>query len=300
MDLSIIIVTWNSEKDIAKCLDSLICCAMGIQHEIIVIDNASHDQTQKILDSYQAKYPEIHIIVNKENLGFATANNQGIRITRGKYVLLLNPDTEVRDKALEILVGFMESHPVVGIAGPKLLNTDGTLQYSVRRFPLLADQAMIVCKLHRMMPRARILHAYKLSGDLHPRSCEEVDQVMGAAFLVRRQVFDDIGMLDTRFSRNFEEVDFCFRSHRARWGVWYVPEAEVTHRQGASFSQVNLLAKQWRWCHDVIYYFVKRKAWGPVIALILLSPIACLLAGSMALVAKVGMPVIARHKISLI
>ncbi|MDO8582169.1 MAG: glycosyltransferase family 2 protein [bacterium] len=269
MDLSIIIVSWNVRKYLECCLASIAAGAEGLSFEVFVVDNASQDATREWLVNYESgirnngRHPfhnSLFIIHNSTNRGFAAANNQAIAQAKGKYILLLNPDTElcttpnfVQHSVLYMMLRFMETHPRSGILGPKLLNSDGTLQPSVRRFPNAWGPLLFSLG---MSPKRY------LATDIDYTKAQQVDQVMGAAFLIRRELINAIGMLDEKFFIWFEEVDYCKRAKSAGWEVWYTPDAVVLHHGGESFAQVLTMKKQWMYSKSLLYYFRKHGEWA--------------------------------------
>ena len=210
-----------------QCLRSLLETKQAIDFEIIVVDNASQDSSLEMLSGY----PQVVVIENDTNVGFAVANNQGMRIARGQYFLLLNSDTIVTDHALATMVAFMRSHPEAGALGCKLLNPDGTLQRSCGMFPTLFTEFLDQTMLHVIFP------IYKL-GYWDYSDAREVDWATGACMLVRRQAIEEIGGLDENIYMFYEDIDWCYRLRKAGWKVFYTPEAEVMHLKGQSSESV--------------------------------------------------------------
>lgn len=256
MDLSIIIVSWNVSELLKKCLESIYKYTRGVSFEIFVIDNGSADSTVEMIQKAKPFYSRLSLINNKKNKGFAAANNQGIRQAQGDYILLLNPDTELREDSLTKMAEFMKSNPRCGIAGCSLLNSDGSHQDSVRKFPGFLDQALILLKLHHILPNLPPMRRYLCQNFDYDRQ-QQVDQVMGAFFMIRRKVIDKIGLLDEKFFIWFEEVDFCLRAKQAGWEVIYTPLTSATHHFGQSFKQMMTVDKQKIWNKSVKYYFLK-------------------------------------------
>jgi len=254
MTFSIIIVSWNVQDFLEKCLRSIFEQTRNLKFEIFVVDNGSTDETSEMI---LKKFPQVNLIRNNRNLGFAVANNQAIRLAKGEFILLLNPDTEILDGAIEKMVDFMQAHSEAGVAGPMILNPDKTLQPSVRRFPTFLDQILILLKVPHFWPNLRLLKRY-LAVDFDYSRVSEVDQVMGAFFMVRREVFHKIGLFDEKFYLWFEEVDFCHRAKQAGFKVMYNPYAQIIHYGGKSFKQQWTLIKQWRFFRSMVYYFWKR------------------------------------------
>ncbi len=274
MDLSIIIVNWNTRELLQKCLVSLFRFTANVSYEIFVVDNASSDDSAAMVKN---NFPELKLIINKTNLGFAKANNLAINHATGRYVLLLNPDTELIDNALGDLVAFMDSNPAAAIAGSKLLFPNGSLQSSVRRLPRLADQFLILLKFHNFLPNLLPIKKYYCA-DFDYNSPKEVEQVMGAAMLIRREVFAQIGPLDEKFWFIFEEVDFCERALAAGLKIYYYPNAAIIHYKGQSMSRHKILARQINFNHNLFYYFRKHRPFYQLIILWLTQPISLLFA----------------------
>jgi hypothetical protein len=218
MDLSICIPSWNTRDLLAECLDSLPDGGVR-DHEVIVADNGSNDGTLEML---RRRRPAVRLIANSHNLGYARANNQMLAVARGRYVLLLNSDTRVRPGALARLVGFLDSHPEAGAAGPRLLNTNGRLERSWGRAgPCLLEEvgrALLLDRLFRVAP-------------VQPFP---VGRLTGAALLVRAIAARQVGPLDTRFAHYAEDADWCWRLRRCGWQLFFVPTATIIHRGGAS------------------------------------------------------------------
>jgi N-acetylglucosaminyl-diphospho-decaprenol L-rhamnosyltransferase len=278
MDLSIIIVTWQNEKEIGPCLRSVFACADGLKIEVFVIDNGSHDGTRNAIQDAvrEAKNISVKMIWNDENRGFAAAVNQGMKLSTGDFVLLLNPDTQLTPGSLQTMLNYLRTRPDIGVAGGKVLNPDGRVQPSVRRFPKLSDQMIILTKFYRFFPK--LVSSYFCDGFDYEKE-QEVDQVRGAFFWVSRKLIDKIGNLDEKsFFCWFEEVDYCFCAKEAGFKVVYVPSSAATHAGGASFGQEQSFQKQ-RWLNrSMRNYFKKRKKYFSWIIISVLSPLSLALA----------------------
>ncbi len=276
MDLSIIIVSWNVKQLLAACLDSIYAhlSHQGISFEVFVVDNSSQDGTVAML---QRDFPQVKLIANSFNAGFAKANNQAIKLSSGQYVLLLNPDTRLTDDSLLKLLDFVKQQPAPCLAGPKLLYADGSLQPSVRRFPSFSDQFLILLKLHNFFPQLAPLRRYYMQGFTYQK-VTEVEQLMGAAILVPREIFDRVGLLDEKFWLLFEEVDFCYRVKSAGYKIYFYPLAQVIHHKGRSFKRQRTLLKQMNFNHNLFIYFKKHKPWYQLLGLWLLQPMSLFLA----------------------
>jgi len=227
--LSIVIVNFNAGKLLQKCLDSVYMETRQIPFEIWVVDNGSTDASVSMI---RQNFPQVNLIENKENFGFAKANNQAINRCKGYYILLLNPDTLILKKALEKMVKFMDEHAEIGIGGCKVLNEDGTLQLACRRkFPTPSVAFFRMVGLSRLFPKSKVMAKYNLTY-LNSNEPHEVDAVSGAFLMIRKKVIDDIGILDERFFMYGEELDWCLRAKKAGWVVMYYPGAEITHYKG--------------------------------------------------------------------
>ncbi|MBI4121850.1 MAG: glycosyltransferase family 2 protein [Parcubacteria group bacterium] len=271
VDLSIIIVAWNSEPWLRRCLRSIFTETSDLTYEIIVVDNASSDRSAQVAMN---EFNNVQVIRNQANLGFATAVNQGLAGASGRYVCLLNPDTEITDHALARMVEAMDSDQSIGVMGPHILNENGSTQASVRRFPTGKDQAMILSKLHLLFPDTAALSRYLWRGFDYRRS-QDVDQVMGACFMIRREVLDAIGPLDGKFFIWFEDVDYCLRvKEQTTYRIAYYSQAHVIHFGGDSFQKVSVGKKRRWYAKSVRYYFRKHKRWGAYAATIAVAPVS--------------------------
>lgn len=245
IDLSIIIVSWNVRDLLRRCLASVSSFKFQVSAsasnlkpetfklETIVVDNASNDGTVAML---RAEFPDVRVIANSENAGFTRGNNQALAIARGRYLFLLNPDTELRPGALQTLFDFAEANPRVGIIGPRLFYGDGSSQSSRRRFPALATAFFESTILQQWFPRNRVLTRYYML-DTCDDATQPVDWINGAAMFVRRATYEQIGGLDEAFFMYSEELDWCYRAKKAGWEVVYLPTAQVTHFEGKSSEQ---------------------------------------------------------------
>lgn len=240
--LSVVVVSWNVEKLLRRCLQTLDQEIADLSKggaknavEVFVVDNNSADGSVAMA---AVEYPQFNLIANNSNLGFAIANNQAMKRSRGKYVLLLNPDTEIIPGALGKLIQFLDGTPEAGVVAPQLLNSDGSIQRSCREFPTFQGMLYELLGLSKMFPSHPIFGRYKMLEFDHSFA-REVDQPEGACLLVRRSVIDAIGMLDEGFFMLFEEVDWCYRIKKAGWQIWFLPEAKVIHHYGQSIKQVK-------------------------------------------------------------
>jgi len=234
MKLSIIIVSWNVREGLLRCIRSIEENKPSCTFEVIIVDNASTDGT---VDIIQKHFSEISLIINNDNRGFAAANNQALKKSQSKYILFLGPDTIIHPKSLDILVEFMDSNEDAGACGPKLLNGEGTIQRSVRRFPsfrgvLYRHTAFRFLGIFKDEYKKWVMKDFK-----HNRQMD-VDQVMGSALMMRMSVIEQVGRMDESFFMYYEEVDLCYRIKQAGWRVVFMPEAVITHLGGRSTGQI--------------------------------------------------------------
>ncbi len=239
--LSICIVTWNCRDLVLDCLASVYDQARELGAEIIVVDNASSDGT---VQAIAERYPDVRLIANSTNRGFAAANNQAIKLARGEFIFLLNPDTIVPPGGLRELLEVARAHPEAGAIGPRLLNPDGSLQPSCRRFPSPLAAVFRNTILGRLFPSNRWTRDY-LMEDWNHGAVREVDWVSGAAMLLRRQAINDVGLLDEGYFWGSEDVDYCKRLWDAGWKVLYSPRPAIVHRIGGSTDRA-VLRTIWR------------------------------------------------------
>lgn len=233
VDVSISIVNYNAKDFLDNCIRSILGTVKKHSYEVIVVDNASSDGSHQIA----AKYPGIKYVQNASNLGFIKANNIGIKRSKGRYVLSLNNDTVIKDNAIDDLVDFMDKNPDAGAVGPKLLNSDGSIQLQARRgFPTPLNSFFYFSGLSRLFPKSRFMGGYLLSY-LDDRSTVEVDSLCGAAMAVRREVIDRVGHMDESYFMYGDDIDWCYRVKQAGWKVFYLPEAEVIHFGGRGGSR---------------------------------------------------------------
>lgn len=230
IDASAIIVNWNSKRFLAKCLDSIRRHHRDCTIEVIVVDNASSDGT---VEELKKGYPEVQWIENRENVGFAKANNMGMEKASGRYVCLVNPDVEFLDNCLEKLCLYMDAHREVGICGPRILNSDGTLQYSCREYPTLWNNLCFSLGLHKLFPRHSMFSNELMSYFDHDR-LREVQAISGCFMVVRREALREVGLLDEAFFMYSEDLDWCKRFNDKGWKIVFNPEVSAVHYGGGS------------------------------------------------------------------
>ena len=225
VDLSIMIVNWNTKEYLVRCLRSVFESEKRSSWEVLVVDNGSLDGSAS---EVKRLFPNVKLIENGRNLGFARATNQGIKESSGRYCLLLNPDTALRVGSIETLFSFMEHDPGAGIAGVQLLNEDGSRQNSIANFPTLATELLNKSLLRRIFPERFPGKEKAFSKPM------EVESVIGACMMVRTKAVEEVGLLDEDYFLFLEETDWCYRMKKAGWKVYHVPSAEVVHFQGKS------------------------------------------------------------------
>ncbi|MBY0220361.1 glycosyltransferase family 2 protein [Paenibacillus illinoisensis] len=231
MDISIIIVNYNTRQLTLDCLASVYTSQTSYLYELIVVDNASHDGS---VEAIREAYSEVRLIANRDNTGFAVANNQGMEIAKGHYILLLNSDTVVQPDTLETMVGFMDRHPEMGASGCKVILPDGTLDKACKRgFPTPSASFYYAFGISRIFPDRPKFNQYQL-GHLSPDDEYPVDCLVGAFMLVRRETIDQVGGLDETFFMYGEDIDWCYRIKEAGWGIYYYPRTYIVHYKGAS------------------------------------------------------------------
>ncbi len=252
LDISVVIVSWNVEDLLRRCLFSILSQG-GVSFDIHVVDNASSDGSVAMV---KKEFPAVQCIENVQNVGFATANNQVLPAVRGRHVLLLNPDTQLPGDVLRKTVAYLDAHHDVGIVGCTILHDDGRLQRSVLRFPTLVSQALVLLKLQALTLKPKVLQRY-YALDFNYQKEQDVDQVMGAFFAVNGDVIRQVGLLDGQYFAWFEEVDYCKRAQRAGWKIRYTPSFSITHTGGQSLSQLLSIEQQVIFNRSMIHYFRK-------------------------------------------
>ena len=254
-DLSVIILTFNTKSLTLACLHTL---PPDPPIEIIVVDNASTDGT---VDALHQSFPLVNVIVNATNYGFGRGNNIGMAASHGRYLLVLNSDTEVQPGSLAALITYMDAHPEVGACGPMLINTNGSLQPSGRPLPTVSSVFMDMTKLHRIFrPDVFTQRGRNYSSPTY------VGEISGAALMIRREAYNKAGGFDEHFFAYYEDVDLCNRIARARFKIAYVPQARVMHHWRATSRNVSELSYR-AGQESLRYYF--RKHHGPVSELLI-------------------------------
>lgn len=275
MDLSLIIVNWNVCELLRRCLASIELNRGNLSLEVIVVDNASSDESVTLVEQ---EFPQVRLIASKENLGYTGGNNLGVKQAQGRYLLILNPDTEIVGNALQQMVVYLDEHPEVGVVGPQLLYPDGSIQSSRRRFPQLMMAFFLGTPLSwRWFPDNKLAHLYNVA-DKSDHEIQPVDWLVGAALMIRREAWQTVGPFDEEYFMYFEEVDWCRRCQRAGWGIHYLPTAQIIHHEHKSANKVPV-ANQIRLYRSRVRYFRKYfgLGWATLIHLFLLLNFAWLL-----------------------
>jgi N-acetylglucosaminyl-diphospho-decaprenol L-rhamnosyltransferase len=252
-DVSILIINWWSADYLEKCLDAIRRNRGEVTCEIIVLDNASFDGSDEMV---KRQFPEVRYVQSEENLGFAQANNLAFTVSSGRYILFLNPDTELQPGALSRLIAGLDTSPNAGIAGPRLLNSDLTLQEScIQSYPTLLNQILDAEVLRRLLPRASLWGSRALYESENQPS--KVQAVSGACLLARREAFEEAGEFTAAYFMYGEDVDLCYKTRSAGWDIVHVGSAPVIHHGGQSSnreSQNNFAAVMTR---ESLYKFMK-------------------------------------------
>ena len=257
MNLSIITVTWNNEKQIERQLKSVILGCKNLEFEQIVVDNASADKTVEIAKSV----PNVKVIANKDNTGFAHGNNQGLEISAGEYLLFLNADMKVEEGSLDVIVDWLEKRKDVGIVSPRLVDENGKLNEDAkpRRLPRVWEQVALILKLPHIFPK--MLDKY-LMKDFDGDKEQEVDSVRGSFMLMRRDVVEKLGFaFDPRYYIWYEDVDICREVKKMGLKVMYSPVITAIDYVGQSFKKQESLWKQKNFTRSMLTYFQKWEAW---------------------------------------
>lgn len=253
MDLSIIIVNYNTKELTKQTLQSIFKYNHNLEYEVIVVDNASTDGSVNMI---RREFPQVILIESKDNLGFSKANNIGIRKAKGRYILLLNSDTVLEDNTLEIMLEFMDSNPDVGAAGCKVVLPDGSLDKACKRsFPTPLNALYNALKLDRLFPYNKKFGEYNLTY-LNENQVHEVDCLVGAFMMVRRETIEEVGLLDEDFFMYGEDIDWCYRIKKSGWKIVYYPETGIIHYKGGSSKKKN--PKLIYEFHRAMYLFYKK------------------------------------------
>lgn len=253
IDISIIIVNYNAEIFLINCIESIYKNSNNLKIQIIVVDNNSKDNSRI---TTQGKYPDVIWIQNFINRGFATANNQAIKQSKGKFIMLLNNDTIILNNALNKLLNYIESDSTIGAVGPRILNKDGSLQASCRRgLPNAINSVGYFTKLYKIFPKSKKLGSYAMSY-ISDKQSHEVEAVSGAAMLIKSEVIKKIGGLDENYFMHFEDIDLCLRISLEGYKLFYVHDAEIIHFKGQS-SKLRSKKVIEDFHNSLLYYYKK-------------------------------------------
>lgn len=256
--LSVLIVSFNTSEILQSCLDQLFRAGAKLDLQVIVVDNASADDSA---DMVRREFPQVELIASEVNLGFAAGNNLGFERVKGEFVLLLNPDALVQESSLMNAIAHMQAHPEIGMGGGRLIGKDGCEQPSARQFPSLLNEFIVISGLAARFPKSRFFGRFDRTWDNSGKAVL-VDWVPGAFALMRSKALAEVGWFDERFFLYYEEVDLCRRFAEANWQVWYWPDVEVCHWGGESsktikdvdFSQSGSQLTLWRMRSELLYY----------------------------------------------
>ncbi len=260
-DISVIIVTWNSAGEIIDCVRSITAAAKCLNTELIIIDNNSMDDSFALVNKID--FPKLTTVQNSENLGYTRAVNQGISLAKGRYVLLLNPDTVLKESSIREMFNYMESNRLYGACAPLMLNPDGTQQYSVRNFPTYWRMFCEFSLLAYIFPKSKLFGSWKAKY-MDYSAEQDIEQPMAAAFMIRSELLKKVDNMDERFRMFFNDVDLCKKVYDAGFLIKHIPSSVVIHEHGASIKKdrANMIRI---WNDDCALYFEKHFGRGPLL-----------------------------------
>ncbi|MFH0988117.1 MAG: glycosyltransferase family 2 protein [Parcubacteria group bacterium] len=280
MDLSIVIVNWNVRDQLARLLNSILKFTSGLEYEVIIVDNQSKDGSVNYLrEQFKTEINDKKLIIidNQFNAGFAKGNNQGLKISQGKYVLFMNPDMELLENSFLILKQFLDNNPAVGVCTCRLLNNDKTIQANVKNDPTLCSQIFVMLKIHHFFSWLPCLNKYFAKDFGYDERCE-VKQIMGAFVFARRELLDTIHGWDEDYWLWWEDVEFCIQTRRTGAQIIFLPDTEVIHYESQSFAQqTRALMKQRRFNRGLLTFFRKNHSRPAYLVLYCLQPISMIL-----------------------
>lgn len=281
MELSVIIVSFNTKDILKNCLESVYKFAKNIEFEVIVVDNLSTDGSREMLKSFSKKYKNFDLIENKKNEGFAVANNLGIKKSRGRYVLLLNSDTLLIENSFYKIRSFMESHPKCGISTVRLLNKDKSEQATGGSFPTILRIFLWATFLDDLPFIDRLVSSYHphtsnfYTNNNYYGNAHKQDWVTGAVFMIRKEVIEQVNGFDPDFYMYVEELEFCYRAKKQGWEIWYTPDTEIIHLGGASSpNRINAVLGEFKGLR--LFYAKHFSYWKQFILTVLLKKAAIL------------------------
>lgn len=258
--LSIIIVNYNSGKMIKECLSSISKSFLNLSHEVIIVDNNSKD---KYINFINEDFKKFLLLKNSKNIGFARAVNQGFWRAKGEIILVLNPDVKINPTSVEKAINFLENNPEVGILLPKLLNVDGTLQYSCRRFYTFPVLIFRRSPLKKLKPISQMIDKHLMKDSNHDKAME-VDWGLGACMFIRRSALNGDKIFDERFFLYFEDVDLCLRMKKKGFKVIYFPEAVMVHAHMRQSARGFLNRAKWEHLMSLLKFIIKHKRLKPI------------------------------------
>ena len=277
--ISIIIVNWNVREFLLKCLETIFKYTKNISYEVIVVDNASNDGSIEHMRRQfqpQIQSGKLLIIENRHNLGFAKANNQGLKEAKGEYILFMNPDMELLDNTPLKMKQYMETNKDAAACTTRLLYGDKSIQPNVKKNPTICDQLLILLKLHHFF-RTKCLKIY-LQKDFDYTTENQVEQIMGAFIFMRAETIRLLGGWNEEYPIWWEDVDLCFNLNKKGQKIFFTPISEVLHFEGKSFEQKSSLPKQKRFIKGMLTFFLKYKPKWQYLVLLALSPLSLFLA----------------------
>lgn len=249
-DITIVVVTYNESNDILTQCFASVKASLNVTTELIIVDNSANTRIEALAKTYDAQY-----IANRKNLGFAAAVNIGMKRRKGRYVLLLNPDTSFSDHVLADMVGHLDTDKEVGVASCVIRYPNGTLQESIRRFPTLIDQLQILFKIPHFI-KTKAIERYMMR-DVDPLATQDVDSIMGAFMFIREKTLQEVGLFDERYFIWFEEVDYCHMVHDHGWKIRHYGDVEIMHHKGHTFGTLPTLRKQ-KWIRTSMKKYMRK------------------------------------------
>ncbi len=262
VDISIVIVNWNVRDLLRKCLESIYKFTKDITYEVFVVDNNSSDASAEMVSQ---EFPQARLIANSQNRGFAAANNQGFSLAKGRYALMLNPDTQLTNNALKAMVEFMDANPAINAIAPRLTFADGSLQHSCRHFPNFFTDLMETFFLDELCAKNKICNWYKMGLWPHDRM-RQVDQPYGACLMFRTEDLRRLQFMDERFFMYYDEVDLCYRLKKSGGKIFFLPQISIVHHGNRSSKQIGSACHRWK-LQSQIRFFAKHYGWLGVISL---------------------------------
>ncbi len=256
--LSIVIVNYNTKEILKNCLNSVFEKIKDINFEVLVVDNASNDGSIEMIKN---EFPNVRVIINKKNIGFAKASNQGLKNVNGKYILLLNPDTIFLDENFKKLIDFMEECPDVGACGPLILNKDGSIQRQCKRgLSTFWNSFTYYSGLWKLFPQnkwwQKKFGGYFLLNKPYDKICE-VDVLSGAAILIRKKTLEEVGLICEDYIMYWDDTDLCFRIKKEGWKIYYLPLTKIIHYGGAGGTQIHAFKNLWYFHRGACLFYKK-------------------------------------------